>query len=230
MLARVHDMELDGGPKNLGAATERYCVATRAVRPVDELIRFVIGPDGQLVPDLKRKLPGRGVWVTGTRTVLAEAVRRKAFTRGFKREVRVPPDLVARTEQMLERSALDALAIAGKAGQVVAGFAKVEAAILDGHIRCLMHAADAAPDGVRKIDASLRRNAPDTHRIAVIDAFTSAQLDLALARPNVIHAALLAGPASATFLARSARLERFRTGCPAIQAKATRRHIDKPED
>jgi predicted RNA-binding protein YlxR (DUF448 family) len=92
------------------------------------MIRFVVGPDGQLVADLQRKLPGRGAWVTATRQALAQAIRRKAFARALKREVRVEPDLADRVEALLERSALDALGIAHKSGAVAAGFAKVEAA------------------------------------------------------------------------------------------------------
>ena len=93
----------------------------RTVRPVSELIRFVIGPEGEPVPDLKRKLPGRGIWVTATNGALGEAIKRKAFSRSFKREIRLPADLVARTERLLERAVIDALAIAGKAGLVAAG-------------------------------------------------------------------------------------------------------------
>ena len=109
------------------------------------------------------------------------------------------------------RAALDALAIAGKAGLVATGFAKVEAALAHEPIVGLIHAADAGADGVAKLAGALRQR-PDADRIAVIKAFTTAQLDLALGRSNVVHAALLAGPASDTFLARFARLERFRTG------------------
>ena len=99
-------------------------MATREVRPVGDLIRFVVGPDGEAVPDVKSKLPGRGVWVTATQEALGDAIKRKAFARGFKRDVRLPADLVGRTEQLLERAALDALAIAGKAGLVATGSPK----------------------------------------------------------------------------------------------------------
>jgi hypothetical protein len=178
------------------------------------MIRFVVGPQGDAVPDLKCKLPGRGLWVTASRTALAEAVRHKAFARGFRREVRVPPDLVERTEHLLARAALDALAVAGKAGRVVTGFAQVEAALARPEVVAILHAADAARDGVRKLDAACRRVRTDAP-LVVIDTFKSDQLDLALGRSNVIHAALLAGSASATFLARCQRLERFRaTGEP----------------
>ena len=180
------------------------------MKPVDEMIRFVVGPDGEVVPDLKRKLPGRGIWITATRAALEEAVKRNVFARGFKRDVRVAADLAATTERLLERSALDALAIAGKAGQVVAGFAKVEAAIGRDDVVALIHAADAAADGKRKLDAALQRKTPEKSReIAIIEVFTGAQLDLALGRSNVVHAALLAGPVSETFLARASAWSAF---------------------
>jgi uncharacterized protein len=203
------DIEFDNGPHAKEA--ERLCIATREVRPVSDLIRFVIGPNGEAAPDLKRNLPGRGVWVTASRDVLGEAIKRKAFARGFKREVRLPDDLVERTGRLLEQSALDALSICGKAGSVVSGFAKVENALAHDHVLALLHAAEAAPDGVKKLNAALRRN-PETGPTPVIQALSGAQLDLALGRPNVIHAALLAGPVSDTFLARLRRLERFRAG------------------
>jgi predicted RNA-binding protein YlxR (DUF448 family) len=196
-------IELDTGPH--GGERERLCVATRTVRPVADLIRFVVGPDGEAVPDLKRKLPGRGVWVTATQDALGDAIKRKIFARGFKRDVRLPPDLLGRTEHLLERSVLDALAIAGKAALVAVGFTKVETALADKRVVAVLHAAEAAPDGVRKLDAAVRRREPGDP-MAVSRILTSAQLDLALGRPNVIHAALLAGPSTDTFLARLRRL------------------------
>ena len=212
MLAHLPDDALDTGPRKTAHGAERLCAATGTVRPVDDMIRFVLSPEGAAVPDLKRRLPGRGVWITATRAALKNAIARKAFTRSFKRDVRMSPDLVDSTERLLERAALDALAITYKAGRVVAGFAKVEAALVQGHAVALLHASDAAPDGVRKLDATLRRCADGDRTIAVLNAFTSAQLDLALGRANVVHAALLAGPESKAFLTRARRLERFRTG------------------
>ena len=106
------------------------------------------------MPDVKSKLPGRGIWVTATRDALVEAVKRKVFARGFKRDVRLPPDLVARTERLLERAVLDALAMAGKAGLVAAGFGKAETALDHDDVVALLHAAEAAADGVRKLDAA----------------------------------------------------------------------------
>jgi predicted RNA-binding protein YlxR (DUF448 family) len=203
------DGELDRGPHTT-RERERLCVATRAVQPISDLIRFVVGPGGEAIPDIKCKLPGRGVWVTATRQALEEAIKRKAFARGFKRDIRLPMDLAGRTDRLLEQSALDALAIAGKAGLVAAGFGKAAAALGREDAVALLHAADASPEGVRKLRAIVRRG--PSRPLPVIEFLTSAQLDLALGRPNVVHAALLAGAASDTFLSRSRRLERFRTG------------------
>src|SRR6266699_2666511 len=190
MLGRPHDDALDLGPRKRAAGTQRFCAATGAIRPIDEMIRFVIGPDGTPVPDLKRRLPGRGIWITATREALRAAITRKAFARAFKRDVRLAPDFVEATERLIERTALDAV--------------------------------EAAPDGVKKLAAALRRRA-DAAEIVVIDTFTSAQLDLALGRANVIHAALLAGPESETFLARAARLDRFRTDAKQERAMTSER-------
>jgi hypothetical protein len=223
MIAPSRDIELDTGPR--AQELERMCVATRTVRPVADMIRFVVGPDGEAVPDLKRKLPGRGVWVTATQDALSDALKRKALARGFKREVRLPADLVARTGQLLERAALDALAMAGKAGLVATGFTRVEAVLAQEKVIALLHAAEAAADGIRKLDAAWRRR-PERGPIVTIGLLTSAQLDLALGRPNVIHAALLAGPSSDTFLARLRRLERFRSGEPSRPGKSTRLEMD----
>ena len=218
MLVPPNDIELDNGPRSSGL--ERYCVATRTVRPVENLIRFVVGPDGQAVPDLQRKLPGRGVWVTATQEALSAAIKGRAFARGFKRDVRVAVDLVGRTERLLEKAALDALALANKAGLVAVGFTRVESALAHQRVKALLHAAEAGPDGVNKLDAA-RRRGRYAGSAAIITLLRSCQLDLALGRPNVVHAALLAGPVSDTFLARLWRLERFRTGDRADTVKTS---------
>jgi predicted RNA-binding protein YlxR (DUF448 family) len=205
--------ELDAGPRKTAPGAERFCAATGTVRPVAEMIRFVVSPDGVPVADLKRRLPGRGIWITATRQALRTAIARKVFGRGFKRDVRLAPDMIEATERMLEQAALAALAIAHKARKVAIGFAKTEQALDRVRVAALIHAADAAADGARKLDATLRRRLEaGADKIIVIAAFTSAQLDLALGRSNVIHAALLAGRESDTFMARAGLLDRFRTG------------------
>jgi hypothetical protein len=223
MLATVQDSALDPldlGRTNVAPGSERHCALTRELKPVAEMVRFVISPDGSVVPDVKRKLPGRGIWVTGTRAALQEAVKRNVFPRGFKREVRVASDLADLTERLIERAALDALAIAAKAGLVAAGSAKVESAIERDDVLALIHASDAAADGVRKLNAALQRKTAEKSReIAIVDLFSRGQLDLALNRPNVVHAALLSGPGGETFLVRAGRLRRFQTGPSPAHAR-----------
>jgi len=171
----------------------------------------VIAPKGEAVPDLKHNLPGRGVWVTATRKTLDQAIKASAFARAFRREVRVAADLGGRTEGLLENAVLDGLAVARKAGLVTLGFAKIENALARDRIVALLHAAEAAPDGVKKLDAALRQSG-QAGSVTVTRILSRAQLDLALGRPNVVHAALLAGRASDTFMARLRRLEGFRSG------------------
>src|ERR1043165_3191034 len=206
----------DTGPRDARSATPRTCAVTRAVKPVDELIRFVAAPDGAVVADLKRRLPGRGVWVTANRATVDDAVKRKAFARGLKREVRAAGDLGQQVDGQLERAALDALGIAHKAGRVKSGFAKTEAALADDPVTAVLQASDGRSEGARKIASAVakRQMAGIEGEIPTIAAFTIAQLDLALGRSNVVHAALLAGPASNGFLARCQSLERYRTIAP----------------
>ena len=228
MLA-LADPDLDNGPRTDRSATMRMCAVTREVRPIGELIRFVVSPQGEVVPDLKRKLPGRGLWVSASRQTVAEAVRRNQFAKGFKREIRASATLPADTEALLVRSAAEALAMAAKARQVVAGFSKVEGALAQGQAQALIHASDGAADGIRKLDAIVRqkRGNPGESQdfpqdFPIVNVLTSAELDLALGRSNVIHAALLAGPASKTFLSRCQILVRYRMADDDKTANAAR--------
>lgn len=209
MLASMVEVEADAGPRAARRDVARLCALRRAVTPTDNLIRFVVDPDGIVVPDVKGKLPGRGVWVTADRKSVSEAVRRRVFARGFKRDVTVPGDLDTRVQAALERHALDSLAMAAKAGEAVAGFAKVEAALAAGRAVALLHAREAGTDGVRKLDALVPQSDEEAKNVPIIRAFTSAQLDLAFGRSNVVHAALLAGSASTGFIGRCRRFERF---------------------
>lgn len=210
--------ETDGGrPK---AARVRTCIATRTARPVEDLIRFVVSPDGVLVPDLKAVLPGRGVWVTADAANVAKAQKTRAFARGLKRDVLVEADLAARVDTLLLDRAREGLALANKAGAVVAGFMQVEAALAH-KPAALVHAADAADDGCAKLDRKFRAAVGEGAEI--IRLFTGDQLDLALGRSNVVHAALERGPAATACLQRIRALARFRDGVlpNAAVARAT---------
>src|SRR6201996_2859593 len=111
MLA-LADPDLDNGPRTDRSATMRMCAVSREVRPIDELIRFVVSPTGEVMADLKRKLPGRGLWISASRRSVAEAVRRHNFRRGFRRAARAAPPLPADTDALLVRSLTEALAMA----------------------------------------------------------------------------------------------------------------------
>jgi len=190
---------------------ERTCIVSREARPPGELIRFVIGPDQEVVPDLKHRLPGRGVWVSANAEAVGAAVRRRLFSRAFKGDVRAAPDLAAQIEAALRRDLKQALSLANKAGAAVSGFAKVEAAIREKHIAALLHAAEAAEDGRRKLNGALRKRFGDAISIIpVIAELTGEELDLALGRSHVIHAGLVAGAGSDGFLARWRRLRSYR--------------------
>lgn len=141
---------------NDAAEPFRRCALTRATRPKDELLRFVLGPDGTVVPDLKEKLPGRGVWLTAARDSVAEAVKRKVFGRSLKAEAKAPEGLADRIDRLLADAALGALGLTNKAGEVVFGAARVEEAIGKGRVLALIHASEAADDGRRKLDGKFR--------------------------------------------------------------------------
>src|SRR3954471_10001182 len=129
MLAKSDTEDTDDGPRAGRRGTEGLCGLTRKVKPIDELIRFVAAPDGTIVPDLKRRLPGRGVWVTATHAAVDEAAKRNVFARSLKREVRAARDLGAELERQLEGAALNALGIAHKSGRVAIGFGRTETAL-----------------------------------------------------------------------------------------------------
>ena len=190
---------------------ERTCIVTRAARSPHELIRFVIGPDREVVPDLKHRLPGRGVWVSAQAQAVGEAVRRRLFSRAFKGEVKAAPDLAQQIEGALRQDLKQALSLANKAGAVVSGFTKVETAIRENGVAALLHAAEAAEDGRRKLHQALRKRDRDAIcGIPVIAEFAGEELDLALGRSHVIHAGLVAGAGSDGFLARWRKLCTYR--------------------
>jgi len=190
---------------------ERTCIVTREAKAPAGLIRFVLGPDQQVVPDLRHKLPGRGVWVTARSDMVDEAVKRRLFSRAFKVEAKASETLPRDIGRMLREDVRQGLSLANKAGAVITGFNKVEAAIAEKPIVALIHAAEAAEDGRRKLANQLRKRLGDAiSSFPVIQVLSNDELDLALGRSNVIHAALVAGAGSDGFLNR---WHRYRTFC-----------------
>ena len=208
MTETLEQMEAGSGRPRTGRT--RMCAVTRAVLPESELIRFVAAPDGSVVADLKAKLPGRGVWVGAERKRVAEAVKRNVFSRGLKDPLTPAADLPERVAARLKDVALGRLGLARKAGAVLAGFAKVDAAI-GARAACSAHPCRRCRRGRDAQDRAgalppLRRNG---YRCRVLRLFGSEELSLAMGRPNVIHAAVLQAPAGMSFVEAAIRLQRY---------------------
>jgi len=167
------------------------------------MVRFVVGPDGVVVPDVDGTLPGRGLWVTATRDSIAAAVTGRRFACAARREVRVAPDLAHAVATQLLRRCQNLLGLARRAGQAVTGFDQVREVLEGGRAAVLLAAADGSDDGRRKLRAK-RGDIP------LVDSLTVAELSLAFGRENVVHAALLAGGLANRFLTEATRFAGFR--------------------
>ncbi|MBU6298337.1 MAG: RNA-binding protein [Alphaproteobacteria bacterium] len=187
---------------------ERRCIATGEVRPEEKLIRFVVGPEGDVVPDIAAKLPGRGLWVTADAAVLARAVAKNAFAKAAQASVRAAPGLVALVERLLVQHMQSDLGLARRAGLLVLGFDNVLRGLGEKVApRALVEASEGAEDGRRKLASAA---AARGLRIETIDCLSSTELSLALGRENVIHAAVKPGPLAERLIFDSARLVGFR--------------------
>ncbi|MGE0626619.1 MAG: RNA-binding protein [Hyphomicrobiaceae bacterium] len=212
-----------------GDSPLRTCVVARTRHPADELIRFVLSPDGDIVPDLACRLPGRGVWVGCDRATIAKAAKSGAFNRSLKCHVKVPGDLAEIVERLLVRRTCDALALANKAGLVSAGATRVETEIRSGTPAALVHAIEGSPDGIVKLDRQFRAMCRDAGKAArIIRDLSSAELSLALGRSNVVHAALKSGGAAELFISEALRLRRYRAGVSEQSANMAAGHSAGP--
>lgn len=195
---------------NRKAEGKRTCIVTRSEGNRDQLIRFALGPDGAIVPDLSEKLPGRGVWVTCNAPTVAEAAQNNHFARSFKRQVIVSNNLSGIVQEQITERVLALLSLANKAGLAFSGFQKVEAALNAGEVAVLVQACDAAEDGRHKLDRKFIASAKDSGQKAqVCDQLTVAQISLAMGRPFVVHAALKSGGLTEKFVREAERLKRF---------------------
>ena len=192
---------------------DRTCIVTRASGDADDLIRFVADPEGVIVPDLKRILPGRGCWVTPERSILQQAIKRGSFARALKKPVQASSELPDLVERLMASDLLGMMGLARKAGQFVGGATKVDKAVRSGEALAVFHTTDAADDGIRKIDQA--RKAVEmtfdlqvpSYRLFGIDA-----MEAALGEGALIHAAALAGQAGEGVVKRAKILHRYRNG------------------
>lgn len=182
---------------------ERRCIVTGEVQPKGGLIRFVVGPGAEVVPDLAGKLPGRGIYVSADRGALETAVKRRLFSRAARAPVVAAEDLGATVEEMLARRVIDAVALARKAGQAVAGYEKTRDWLVSGTAAVLIQAADGSERGKAKL-----RPPPGAGRH--VTCLTAGEIGLAFGREHVIHAALAAGGLSGRVVEEAAKLARLR--------------------
>ena len=207
---------------------DRTCIVTRQAKQPNELIRFVAGPDGSIVPDLKSVLPGRGCWVGAEAETVALAVKRKIFSRALKTDVTVDPELVAMIDRLLVKNALGSLGLMRKAGQLMTGSAKVDDLVRSGKAGFVLHATDGAADGIRKITQGRKAvREMGGREVPGFMVFTSVEMSLAFGGENVIHAAANAGQVSKGALQRLLALARYRgTGHVFLEPSAAK-HSDE---
>ncbi|HEX3432206.1 MAG TPA: RNA-binding protein [Rhizomicrobium sp.] len=187
---------------------ERCCIVTRQVLPEERLVRYVLDPQGGLVPDLAARLPGRGMWVSANRATLERAIGKGHFSRAANAPVAVTKDIVNRVEKLLVARIAGDLGLARRAGQLILGFENVARALAGtSPPPVLIEASDGADDGRRKLVGMVKGAAP-----VIIDCLTRAELSLALGRENVVHAALKSGRLSERLAADAGRLRGFRCG------------------
>jgi len=173
----------------LASPTLRRCIVTRQALEKPAMIRFVLDPDGRVVPDLKEKLPGRGLWVTADRETLAQAAAKNAFAKAARQSAKVPADLVERVAELAKREVAELIGLARKSGQLRAGFEKVQIALHGGKVRVLIAAKDGAEDGRRKL-ARLASSAPGNSGVEICAPLNAAELAQALGRDHAVHAAV----------------------------------------
>lgn len=193
----------------------RRCIVTGTVKSPELMVRFVIGPDGAVVPDTEGNLPGRGIWLSAARDVVNTAVAKKLFAKAARTRVSTPDDLADRIEALLARRCLELLGLARRAGQAVAGYEKVRAALQSGKVALLLEAADGAAGGRDKIEAL----APG---LPVVALFDSGVLGAALGRENAVHVAVTPGRLAERLLREASRLAGFRPGRVELGGHAPR--------
>ena len=191
-----------GVPKDRSDGPDRKCIATGEVQPKHGLIRFVAGPDNEVVPDILGKLPGRGIWVAADRDALDLAVRKRLFSRGAKAQVTVPEGLVAEVERQLAHRVVELISLQRKAGKAVAGYEKVKSWLQMEEAEVLIQASDGSGRGKSKLSTP--------HFGTYIGWLTADELGLAFGRQTVIHGALASGGLTQRVVEEAQRLKGVR--------------------
>lgn len=165
---------------------ERKCIALGSSHPKEELIRFVLCPVGVVTPDLSEKLPGRGIWVSAKSSALLEAINKNLFSRGAKKQAKIPDNLFALVESLLVKKVIETISLARRSGQVVSGFEVVKGALISGKAQLLIQASDGSEKQLGKLRSPEGKN-------VYFNCLTQKELGLAFGRDYAIHAALTGG-------------------------------------
>lgn len=192
-----------GGREKEQDGPERRCIATGELCDPARMIRFVVGPEGQAVPDVSGKLPGRGMWVSADKEALQTAIKKKAFSRSAKEQVTIPDDLLAQTETLLAKRLVNLISLARKAGQAVTGYEKVKGLLETDRAKLLVQASDGSERGKSKLHSPPGKD-------VFIGCLTAQELGLAFGRESVIHGALTPGGLSKQVQAEGIRLKGVR--------------------
>ncbi|MBM2290714.1 RNA-binding protein [Sulfitobacter pseudonitzschiae] len=195
-------MARGGATKDREDGPERKCIATGEVQPKYGLVRFVVGPDMQIVPDIAGKLPGRGIYVAADRDAIQKAVTKKLFSRGAKMQVTVQEDLVDEVERQLARRVVDLIALSRKSGRAVAGYEKVKTWLQTEEAEVLIQAVDGSARGKTKLSTP--------HYGSYIGWLSADELGLAFGRQTVIHGALASGGLTQRVVEEARRLKGLR--------------------
>jgi predicted RNA-binding protein YlxR (DUF448 family) len=181
---------------------ERRCIVTGDVQPKAGLVRFVLGPDGLIYPDIAEKLPGRGIWVTADREVLETAIKKGLFARAAKAPAKTPENMVEMVETALASRVVELISLVRKSGRAVIGFEKVKGWLADGRAKVLLQASDGSDRGKGKLWT------PEGGRW--FGCLTSQELGLAFGRDRAIHGALAAGGLTPRVIEEISRLAGLR--------------------
>jgi predicted RNA-binding protein YlxR (DUF448 family) len=192
-----------GGKTDQRDDPERRCIVTGESQPKAGLIRFALGPEAQVVPDVLGRLPGRGFYVAADRKALEKAVAKGLFSRAARQPVKAPADLADLVEFQVTRRVIDLISLARKAGGAVMGFEKVKDWLQKGQAKILMQASDGSESGKTKLRPP---GGPQTF----IGCLTAQELGLAFGREHAIHGALAAGGLTTRVVEEAARLAGLR--------------------
>ncbi len=224
-LSGIPVAETDAGPPRAGKAgarePERRCIVTMERREQGEMVRFVLSPEGQVTPDLAARLPGRGAWVTSAREAIGLAVKKGAFNRAFKAQVKVAPDLADQVDQLLAKRILDQLGLVKRAGDLILGFEQVREQVRKAPPAFLIEASDGSEDQRGKVLALVRGlYTPEVDETGipvgnqelppVAGCFSADELGMALGRERVIHACVKYSRIAHAWGGELARLSGFR--------------------